>query len=86
MDEAVEATGANTSVIYVPPAFAASAIMEAADSGVDLVVAITEGVPVLDMARPTPSPTTGGSASSDRTARGCSRPAGPRSASCPRRS
>ena len=51
MDEAVEATGANTSVIYVPPAFAASAIMEAVDSGVDLVVAITEGVPVQDMAR-----------------------------------
>jgi len=51
MDEAVEATGANTSVIYVPPAFAASAIMEAVDSGVALVVAITEGVPVLDMAR-----------------------------------
>lgn len=51
MDEAVEATGANTSVIYVPPAFAASAVMEAVDSGVDLVVAITEGVPVLDMAR-----------------------------------
>lgn len=51
MDEAVEATGANTSVIYVPPAFAAGAIMEAVDSGVDLVVAITEGVPVLDMAR-----------------------------------
>jgi succinyl-CoA synthetase alpha subunit len=51
MDEAVEETGANTSVIYVPPAFASSAIMEAVDSGVDLVVAITEGVPVLDMAR-----------------------------------
>ena len=51
MDEAVEQTGANTSVIYVPPAFASSAIMEAVDSGVDLVVAITEGVPVLDMAR-----------------------------------
>jgi succinyl-CoA synthetase alpha subunit len=51
MDEAVEKTGANTSVIYVPPAFASSAIMEAVDSGVDLVVAITEGVPVLDMAR-----------------------------------
>jgi len=51
MDEAVAATGANTSVIYVPPAFAANAILEAADSGVDLVVAITEGVPVLDMAR-----------------------------------
>lgn len=51
MDEAVAATNANTSVIYVPPAFASSAIMEAVDSGVDLVVAITEGVPVLDMAR-----------------------------------
>ena len=51
MDEAVRATGANTSVIYVPPAFAGNAIMEAADSGVSLVVAITEGVPVLDMAR-----------------------------------
>ncbi|MEK9501150.1 succinate--CoA ligase subunit alpha [Gaopeijia maritima] len=51
MDEAVAETGANTSVIYVPPAFAAGAIMEAADSGVDFVVAITEGIPVLDMAR-----------------------------------
>jgi len=51
MDEAVAETGANTSVIYVPPAFAAGAVMEAADSGVDLVVAITEGIPVLDMAR-----------------------------------
>ena len=51
MDEAVARTGANTSVIYVPPAFAADAVMEAADSGVKLVVAITEGIPVLDMAR-----------------------------------
>lgn len=51
MDEAVAATNANTSVIYVPPAFAANAIMEAADSGVTFVVAITEGIPVLDMAR-----------------------------------
>jgi succinyl-CoA synthetase alpha subunit len=51
MDEAVAETGANTSVIFVPPAFAAGAIMEAADSGVSLVVAITEGVPVQDMAR-----------------------------------
>jgi succinyl-CoA synthetase alpha subunit len=51
MDEAVAAAGANTSVIYVPPAFAADAIMEAADSGVKLVVAITEGVPVQSMAR-----------------------------------
>jgi succinyl-CoA synthetase alpha subunit len=51
MDEAVAATGADTSVIYVPPAFAGGAILEAADSGVKLVVAITEGIPVLDMAR-----------------------------------
>jgi succinyl-CoA synthetase alpha subunit len=51
MDEAVSATGANASVVYVPPAFAAGAVMEAADAGVDLVVAITEGIPVQDMAR-----------------------------------
>jgi succinyl-CoA synthetase alpha subunit len=47
----VAATGANASVIYVPPAFAADAIMEAAASGVALVVCITEGVPVLDMTK-----------------------------------
>ena len=51
MDEAVEKTGANTSVIYVPPAGAAGAVMEAADAGVTFIVAITEGVPVQDMAR-----------------------------------
>ena len=51
MDQAVAETGANASVIFVPPRFAAGAIMEAADSGVALVIAITEGVPVLDMAR-----------------------------------
>ena len=49
--EAVKETGANTSVIYVPPMFAADAMMEAAEAGVKLVVAITEGVPVLDMTR-----------------------------------
>ncbi|MEO7083119.1 MAG: succinate--CoA ligase subunit alpha [Gemmatimonadaceae bacterium] len=49
--DAVAATGANTSVIYVPPMFAADAIMEAADAGIALIVAITEGVPVLDMSR-----------------------------------
>jgi succinyl-CoA synthetase alpha subunit len=52
--EAVGATGANTSVIYVPPLNAADAIMEAADAGVGLIVAITEGVPVLDMTRVDP--------------------------------
>jgi succinyl-CoA synthetase alpha subunit len=49
--DAVRYTNANTSVIYVPPPFAADAIMEAADAGVKLIVAITEGVPVLDMTR-----------------------------------
>ena len=49
--EAAKQTGANTSVIYVPPVYAADAMMEAADAGVTLIVAITEGVPVLDMTR-----------------------------------
>ncbi|MFN5581655.1 succinate--CoA ligase subunit alpha [Gemmatimonas sp.] len=49
--DAVQATGANTSVIYVPPMFAADAIMEAAAAGVKFIVCITEGVPVLDMTR-----------------------------------
>ena len=47
--DAVAETGANTSVIYVPPPFASDAIWEAIDAGIDLVVCITEGVPVLDM-------------------------------------
>ena len=49
--EAREATGCNASVIYVPPPYAAGAILEAVDAGVELVVAITEGIPVLDMVR-----------------------------------
>ncbi|MBX9626642.1 MAG: succinate--CoA ligase subunit alpha [Gemmataceae bacterium] len=49
--EAAKATGADASMIFVPPAGAADAIMEAADAGVKLIVAITEGIPVLDMAR-----------------------------------
>ena len=49
--QAVKATGANTSVIYVPPMFAADAMLEAADAGLELIVCITEGVPVLDMMR-----------------------------------
>lgn len=51
MREAVSETGADVSMIYVPAPFAADAILEAADSGVDLIVCITEGIPVLDMVK-----------------------------------
>jgi succinyl-CoA synthetase alpha subunit len=49
VDRAVRETGANASVIYVPPAFAADAILESADAGIPLIICITEGVPVRDM-------------------------------------
>jgi succinyl-CoA synthetase alpha subunit len=49
--EAIEATGANTSMVFVPPRFCAGAIVEAAEAGIELIIAITEGVPVLDMVR-----------------------------------
>src|SRR5881628_3011544 len=49
--DAVKQTGANVSIIFVPPAFAADAIMESADAGIELVVCITEGIPVQDMVK-----------------------------------
>ena len=49
--DAVKATGANVSIIFVPPAFAADAIMESAEAGIELIVCITEGIPVQDMVK-----------------------------------
>jgi succinyl-CoA synthetase alpha subunit len=54
VDEAVRATGANATVIYVPPMAAAAAVFEAADAGVPLIVCITEGIPVMHMSRVMP--------------------------------
>lgn len=54
VEEAVKEADANTAVIYVPPAFAADAMFEAADAGIEFIVCITEGVPVLDMTRVRP--------------------------------
>ena len=84
--EAVEKEGADAAMIFVPAAFTADAILEAVDAGCNVVVAITEGVPVLDMVRvyeriKIATETT--SASSARTAPASSRPKSARSASCP---
>src|SRR5215510_15366834 len=49
VEQAVKETGADVSIVFVPPAFAPDAIMEAADSGITLIVAITEGIPTRDM-------------------------------------
>src|SRR3989339_1669424 len=51
MIEARQQSGCNATMIFVPPAFAADAILEAADAGIELVVCITEGIPVMDMMR-----------------------------------
>ena len=51
VDDAVKTTGANVSIIFVPPAFAADAILEAAEAGIALVICITEGIPVADMVK-----------------------------------
>jgi succinyl-CoA synthetase alpha subunit len=51
VDECVKATNANVSIIFVPPAFAADAVMEAAEAGIELVVCITEGIPIQDMVK-----------------------------------
>ena len=54
VSEAVEKERANCSLIFVPPPFAADAIMESADAGIELIICITEGIPVLDMTRALP--------------------------------
>src|SRR3954454_13657011 len=51
VQQAVDATGADATMIFVPPPFAGDAIMEAADAGIKVIVAITEGIPVLDMVK-----------------------------------
>ena len=80
--EAKEATGATVSVIYVPPPFAASAIDEAVDAGLELVVCITEGIPVRDMIRTRDRMKGGKTLLLGPNCPGVSRPTRSRSASC----
>jgi len=81
--EAVEQTGADATMIFVPPAFAADAILEAADAGVRLIVAITEGIPVLDMVRAMEAVRRSGSRLIGPNCPGIITPGSARSASCP---
>ncbi len=84
--DAVEQTGANTAMVFVPPRFATDALYEAIESGVDLIICITEGIPAHDMLRVYTHLRRGNQTLSDRTARGSSARAVRRWASCRRRS
>ena len=88
VQDAVKQTGANASVIFVPPPFAADAVMEAADGGLALVVCITEGIPTLDMMRAMTflKERPGTRLVGRRTADGCGSSSASRSASWPSRS
>ncbi len=82
VEDAVRATAATVSMIYVPAPFAADAILEAADAGIELVVCITEGIPVNDMVRVKAGLAGTATRLVDRTAPASSRRMNARSASC----
>ena len=81
--EAVEQTGADATMIFVPPAFAADAVLEAVNTALRLVVAITEGIPVLDMVRVIEKVRRSASVLIGPTAPASSLPASAKSGSCP---